>query len=258
MVRRIMAFPSAPKNSTARLKLTVGDLAIDTPISVPSASTQPEAVLPALQQLINTIVDTAEAREKAAGREISCRKGCGACCRQLVPISRTEARAMRALIASQPAERQQVLRQRFAQAGERLRAAGLAETLLDPAKRTGRSDRELSLAYFAERIPCPFLEEESCSIHPDRPLVCREYLVTSPAVACSDGAQTGVVTVPVPKFSLGARGLEQETPAAQALNDWIPLALVLERPAPKQPRSLPGPDWLKRFFAACQAAGRDA
>ena len=33
-------------------------------------------------------------------------------------------------------------------------------------------------------MPAPFLEEESCSIHPDRPMACREYLVTSPAENC--------------------------------------------------------------------------
>jgi Fe-S-cluster containining protein len=254
MVRRIMADPATPQ--TFRLKMSVGDLAIDTPISVPASPTQPEAVLPALQQLINTVVDAAEAREQAAGRKISCRKGCGACCRQLVPISRTEMRAMRALIASQPADRQDILRQRFGAAAARLRDAGLSEALLEPAKRQGRTDRELSLAYFALRIPCPFLEEESCSIHPDRPLVCREYLVTSPAAACDNASQEGVATVAVPKFSVGARGLEAETPSADTLADWIPLALVLERPPPKQPRSLPGADWIKRFFAAVQAGGR--
>ena len=259
MVRRNMATPTAPQNFTARLKLAVGDLAIDTPVSVPSAHIQPEAVLPALQQLINTVVDAAEAREKTAGREISCRKGCGACCRQLVPISRTEARAMRALIAAQPRERQAVLRQRFDEAGAKLRAAGLSEALLDAGKRQGKSDRDLSLAYFAQRIPCPFLEDESCSIHPVRPLVCREYLVTSPAQACANAAQEGVRPVPVPKFSLGARALESEKPSAEAVNDWIPLALVLEKPPAKQPPALPGPQWLKRFFAAFQAfGGRDA
>jgi len=41
------------------------------------------------------------------------------------------------------------------------------------------------MEYFYEGVACPFLEEESCSIHPDRPLSCREYLVTSPAEYCS-------------------------------------------------------------------------
>jgi Fe-S-cluster containining protein len=255
MVRRIMADPTAPQ--TFRLKLSVGDLAIDTPVSVPGGAMQPETVLPTLQKVINAMVDAAEARETSAGREISCRKGCGACCRQLVPISRTETRAMRALIAAQPAERRDALRQRFDAAAVRVRDAGLSEALLDPAKRQGRTDRELSLAYFALRIPCPFLEQESCSIHPDRPLVCREYLVTSPAAACANAGQEGVVTVAVPKFSLGARGLEAATPSENTLADWIPLALALEQPPPKQPRSLPGTDWIKRFFNVAQA-GRDA
>jgi hypothetical protein len=33
--------------------------------------------------------------------------------------------------------------------------------------------------YFLQGVACPFLEAESCGIHPDRPLACREYLVTS-------------------------------------------------------------------------------
>jgi Fe-S-cluster containining protein len=247
--------PVAGQNASARLKLTVGDLAIDTTITVPAAPSPPETVLPTLQNLINTVVDAAEAREAKAGREISCRKGCGACCRQLVPISRTEIRAIRALVARQPEDRRQALQQRFDQAAQKLREAGLADVLLDPAKRKHRPDRELSLAYFAQRIPCPFLEEESCSIHPDRPLVCREYLVTSPASACSDSTQTDVVVVALPKLSLGARGLETQAASSDMLADWLPLALVLEKTPPKQPPSLPGPDWMKRFFAAMQAAG---
>jgi Fe-S-cluster containining protein len=254
MVRRIMAEDTAPQ--TFRLKLSVGDLAIDTLVSVPGGAMQPEAVLPVLQKVINAVVDAAEAREAAAGRQISCRKGCGACCRQLVPISRTETRAMRALIAAQPVERRDLLRQRFSAAAAQLHAAGLSEVLLDPAKRQGKTDRELSLAYFALRIPCPFLEEESCSIHPDRPLVCREYLVTSPAVACDNAHQEGVVPVSVPKFSLGARGLESAVPSETTLADWIPLALALERPPAKQARSLPGTDWIKRFFNVAQASDR--
>ena len=61
---------------------------------------------------------------------------------------------------------------------------------------------------------CPFLEEESCSIHPDRPLVCREYLVTSPAELCAGPTQEGVTPVAVPKVSPAARGLEESRPEA--------------------------------------------
>ena len=43
--------------------------------------------------------------------------------------------------------------------------------------------RILGREYFQLGIPCPFLEEESCSIYHDRPITCREYLVTSPPAA---------------------------------------------------------------------------
>lgn len=219
-------------HSTATLRLTVGDLAIAHPLTVPNAPVPATGVLPALQGLVNAVVDAAE-----AGKAISCRKGCGACCRQLVPISRTEGEALLALVEAMPRERRKAVRARFADAEARIAAAGLAE-------RGGRSDREMSVAYFALGVPCPFLEEESCSIHPDRPLVCREYLVTSPAELCAGPAQEGVTPVPVPKLSLGARRLQDEA------DSWFPLAMLFawnRTPRPPTKRK-PGPEWIQRFL----------
>lgn len=218
--------------ATATLRLTVGDLSIAHPITVPSGAVPATAVLPALQGLVNATVAAAE-----AGKEISCRKGCGACCRQLVPISRTEGEALLALVEAMPEARRTAVRARFAAAEAAITEAGLAE-------RGGRSDREISVAYFALRVPCPFLEEESCSIHPDRPLVCREYLVTSPAALCAGPAQEGVTPVPVPKLSLAARRLQDES------ESWFPLAMLMAwSRAPRTPaKRRPGPEWVQRFL----------
>ena len=92
-------------------------------------------------------------------------------------------------------------------------------------------------------IPCPFLEDESCSIHPARPLVCREYLVTSPAELCAGPAQEGVTPVPVPKLSMAARRLQEDG------EDWFPLATLLAwaRTRPKDGRKRPGMEWIQRF-----------
>ena len=54
------------------------------------------------------------ARAQKEGRAISCRAGCGACCRQLVAISVVEARGLADLVARLPPERQAVIRERFA------------------------------------------------------------------------------------------------------------------------------------------------
>jgi Fe-S-cluster containining protein len=218
--------------STATLRLKVGDLSIAHPITVPNGAVPATAVLPALQGLVNATVGAAE-----RGKAISCRKGCGACCRQLVPISRTEGEALLALVEAMPAERRTAVRARFAEAEARIAAAGLVD-------RAGRSDREMSVAYFAMGVPCPFLEDESCSIHPDRPLVCREYLVTSAAELCAGPQQEGVTPVPVPKLSLAARRLQDEG------DSWFPLALLMawsRRPrTPAQRR--PGTEWVQRFL----------
>jgi Fe-S-cluster containining protein len=232
--------------STATLRLAVGGLSIAHPISVPSRAVAAADVVPALQGLVNAVVDAAEAQAVAReGKTISCRKGCGACCRQLVPISRTEGERLLAVIEALPAERQKELRRRFAEADKAIADAGLAE-------RAGRSDRELSTAYFALKIACPFLEEESCSIHAERPLVCREYLVTSPAELCAGPAQEGVTPVAVPKVSLAARKLQDES------EDWFPLATLMAwaRTRRKDGRKRPGPEWVQRFVKAMASRER--
>jgi Fe-S-cluster containining protein len=236
---------------TANLRLSVGDMRIVHPITVPKASVPAAEIVPALQAIVNAVVASAEAGAANDGGVISCRKGCGACCRQLVPISRTEGEALLALLDAMPEPRREALTRRFTAASDALTEAGLRDRLLDSGQRTGLTDRDLSTAYFALGIACPFLEEESCSIHADRPLVCREYLVTSPAALCAGAAQEGVSPVPVPKASLAARGLDEERPEVNTAGRWFPLALLLEwggsRPT-RAPVRRPGPEWVERFL----------
>lgn len=222
--------------ATATLRLTMGELRIAHEVSVPTALVPATEMLPALQGLVNAVVEAAERKSLTAGLAISCQKGCGACCRQLVPISATEGERLLSLIEAMPGERRAAVRKRFAEAGAAIKAAGLAV----PA---GRRDREMSVAYFALGIPCPFLEDESCSIHADRPLICREYLVTSPAALCSGEKQDGVTPVPVPKVSMAARGLED------GVSRWFPLAMLSEwaRTRPRKLAKRAGIEWLQRF-----------
>jgi len=223
-------------HSTATLRLTMGSLRIAHAITVPNAAVPAAEVVPALQGLVNAVVEAAE-----MGKAISCRKGCGACCRQLVPVSRTEGERLLQIVEAMPAERREALKARFAAAETAIDAAGLADRR---GLNNGRSDRDLSTAYFALGVPCPFLEEESCSIHPERPLVCREYLVTSPAELCAGPAQEGVTPVAVPKVSMAARGLQDEN------DEWFPLAMLMAwaRTRPRKATKRTGPEWVQRFL----------
>ena len=57
---------------------------------------------------------------------------------------------------------------------------------------------ELGLRYFALGIPCPFLEDERCTIHQIRPLRCREYMVASPAENCAHPETKEVIGIKPP------------------------------------------------------------
>jgi Fe-S-cluster containining protein len=234
---------------TASVTLSVGGKPLSGRYTVPSGRATARDLLPAARQMIGQLVDMAVQEVEAAGETISCRKGCGACCRQLVPIAPAEARLMRELVESMPEPRRTEIRQRFAAAREKLAAAGMLDALLEPATYEG-SLRKLGLAYFGLGIACPFLEAESCSIHPDRPIACREYLVTSPAEICATPNPQGVRKVPV-KGNVVRAVMELEGATTGRVN-WVPLVVALEwaerHPQPAETRT--GPEMLKEFFGS--------
>lgn len=148
-----------------------------------------------LMSLDDRLVGMAAKAEARAGRPVTCAKGCGACCRQAVPLSPAEAWMLADQTASLPPERRELVLGRFTQARARLFDAGFGERSLAGA---GRDSMErLGLDYFRLGIPCPFLEEEACSIHPQRPSACREFLAVSPAEFCSDPGSRPVRNVPM-------------------------------------------------------------
>src|SRR5262245_59289167 len=73
-------------------------------------------LLPAARALAHDATGMALDQVHAEGKQISCCAGCGACCRQLVAISLIEAQSVADLVETMPAERQAVIRGRFADA----------------------------------------------------------------------------------------------------------------------------------------------
>ncbi len=170
-------------------------------IEVPTGFVPVAAILPPLRRLGEQALALEEQKAVAAGETISCRKGCAACCRMLVPISAPEAFALQNAIANLPAERRQTTLQRVAEARARLMQAGLLTRLTEIAETerqlTDEKFEATNREYYALRLPCPFLENEVCSIYEDRPAACRELLVTTPAELCQDLAANPVRPIPV-------------------------------------------------------------
>src|SRR5262249_37600349 len=168
-------------------------------------------------------------RVEADGQSISCCKGCSTCCRaQPVPITPPEANALRRLVERLPEPRRQRVVERFRDRVDRLREAGLLETYLERDPSLGREEaRAIAERYFALGLVCPFLEDDACSIYEDRPFVCRQYLVTSPAALCSDPFHNPVrpISLPIAPATATLRVSEEKLGTPQYT---VPLVLALE------------------------------
>jgi hypothetical protein len=112
------------------------------------------------------------------------------------------------------------------------------------------------MSYFRLGIPCPFLERESCSIHADRPLACREYLVTSAAENCASPTRDTVECVPMPVRLSGALGRLASSAVAEE-TAWVPLVLAPEwaESHPDASPARPGPEWVSLLFR--ELTGKD-
>ena len=229
--------------------LDIGPGHLDASAIVPAGETNLTQLLPVLQDLSSSIIDSTVQLVEKEGYRVSCRAGCGACCRQVVPLSIFEAELLAGWIRTLPEERQTDLAARFDAAILQLRDSGLLARL-DPSQRVPGSPEEKTLAvdYLRQRVACPFLENESCSIHPIRPLGCREYLVTSPAENCVDPSVYPVVGVPLP-LKLSHVLFELGTQVDPASGGWMPLVFLfawmrMRGGHPGQAVAAPGPELL--------------
>jgi Fe-S-cluster containining protein len=175
-----------------------------------------DEMLPILRVLDDQAVEIAARRH---GQAVTCAKGCSMCCRiQPVPVTPAEAYALLRLVESLPEPRRAQVIERFADRTARLEEAGLAETYDGGRAHVSR--------YLELQLSCPFLENDECSIYAARPLVCREFLVTSPKEMCAEPLTAPVERVPIvliPAASL----LQTGTALSGREQQTIPLTLAL-------------------------------
>jgi Fe-S-cluster containining protein len=167
------------------VELTILGARVRGQAKVPAAAVPLEELLPVFRMVTDAVVKISVKAAEQQGKPISCCKGCGACCRQPVPVSLPEARRIAALVEEMPEPRRSEVRAKFAEIERRVDEAGLMSAFLDPESLPPEQLEPAPMAYFRLGMACPFLVDESCGIYEERPLVCREYMVTSPAAYCS-------------------------------------------------------------------------
>jgi len=232
------------------VQLTDPDGTIRGQVQIDTGPMRLAELVPTALELTNVLSARANKREEKAGHTISCCAGCGACCRQLVPLSPPEAFFLADVIASMEPQRQADVLGRFGLIVSELERHNMIDELFDP-KDTDDPRLEIGRRYWNLQMPCPFLVDESCSIHPYRPVACREYNVTSPAAWCSKPYDHELAKVPMPMpFSLPLARLTGELIGVKP--PLIPLTLVPRWVAENQElgkRTWPGLDLFRRFMA---------
>jgi hypothetical protein len=155
-----------------------------------------------------------------------------------------------------PLPRRDEIRARFAAGVARIRAAGwfdamdacVAAAQSAPPETAAKQLNEIVLQYFHQGVACPFLEDESCSIHTARPLACREYLVSSPSAHC--GAPSAGSVEKIEMVLKPSRALRTISRSGRFSQRFLPLILALEL-AEEGSHGLvekPGAEWMSSFL----------
>lgn len=234
---------------SASAELLIGSYKLKLKLVVPTGEVPPESLMPALRELCNQVADGVVQIAQENGDEISCKKGCGACCRQYVPISPAEARLLLALVEEMPEPGRSIIKQRFAAAAQQFKESAVKETAMNYNRLAEGKRMKMVKDYFQLGIDCPFLENESCSIYADRPLICREYLVISSPRHCATLDDDHIKRLQLP-VSVAQTFSNMEGARRKGENPCIPLIMALEWTAdhPDDCELLPGPKWVQYIF----------
>lgn len=131
-----------------------------------------------LKVLANKAEQVSAVLDKAVDKlePMSCSKGCSACCRQLVSVTRAEG----ALIVDRHREKVTAARDKLEHQARVAEECfhGMEGDVLETVP-------EAALSYWKRQINCAFLtEDQECGIYDARPLECRAYFVTSSPELC--------------------------------------------------------------------------
>lgn len=235
---------------TGSVRIILDGEPMEMQMTVPAKSVKPQRMLPVFQLMTNSFVEISETAVENAGGKVSCQKSCAACCRQAVPLAEIETYQIAELVEEMPEPRRSKIKNQFEKAWHHFSDTGWLGRLDNCINLSDEERMKVILEYFHENIPCPFLEDENCSIHAARPLACREYLVTSPAENCSHLSAENVRMVELPiKPSETVRKITNSDRLNKSVN-FVPLILALEwanRNADEFPEKT-GEHWMAEFF----------
>ena len=199
-------------------------------------------------RIAQSVIDASE----QAGEPITCHKGCSACCSYLVPLSIPEAFRLRQEVLCLPAAQREAILQSSIDSAMQILDRKLARKITDELPQTDEriAANRISRWYAGLRLVCPFLSGGLCEWYAQRPLACREHVVSGPASLCAGSWSDMQHVVETPVSGLEALAEltgELENSCIEAI--MLPFALAwAEDNIERSERTWPTRQMVERFF----------
>jgi Fe-S-cluster containining protein len=130
---------------------------------------------------------TALLKERGMEDQVSCKKGCAACCDQAIMMSLAEAHLILHKHGDLVRTKVQAILQHESQMLDLIDELKIDQQKISMFNADGSDDRQrLMDAWYRTRRPCVFLRtsDMQCSIYESRPLACRAHAVFTPPSEC--------------------------------------------------------------------------
>lgn len=198
---------------------------------------------------------------RESGKSVPCRKGCSACCSFLIPLSVPEVFRLRQEVLAMPPDQGKAVLQSCLETAEGILDRMPEDFDINELAQTNSEIQinRLSGWYTGLKLACPFLLDSLCTLYEQRPIACREHIVTGSAASCDleKADELHIVQIPISVLEcLGQLAAELEQSDIEAV--MLPLALPwAQENLDRSRRTWPAVTIVERFIEILEAKSRN-
>jgi Fe-S-cluster containining protein len=226
-------------------------------ISVAQKQARLSDITPLARTLSTKLAIMALDRLRGKGEFIPCCKGCSSCCNYLIPLSIPEAFRLREEILALPAEQGRAVFQSCLETAKIILDDKPKEFEITESTETNSQMQinQLSKWYASLKLACPFLSDSLCTSYEQRPIACREYIVTGSSLLCEDECSDESLSVQMPVSVLDCLGqLAAELEQSDIEAVMLPLAMPwVQENLERNERTWPAVTMVECFVEILQA-----
>lgn len=245
--------PASHYRHVIRLKVDIFGKLLDIYIGAESIPVRLSDLVPLARLLSAKIVSIVKQNIKDRGGTVACRANCAQCCRYLVPLAIPEAMYLTNEVGAMAQWKRALVNEFcFSTARTILESTpkDCVEEFTNIGHRTSSKSKDVSDWYRQINLPCPFLLDNLCVIHEQRPIACREHLVVGSAADCDPNSANlpQVVQMPVSILEVLAH-LTSELEQASVEAVMLPFALAwCDDNREYFQHTWPAPELVRRFI----------